>query len=196
MSINNLEGCTYTTKVNSLLVFILLVGFCMVSYSFKLLQDPLFWLIFSGLATAFLWILGVSYEVHDNKLVICRFSRIIKSIDIYELSYLCLLDRQFALLIYKRIPLFFWGVKSVDQKELLLQINSKLKYKADFDIVLSNRKLLVEIIQNVVISIVLFISAWKVDDVNESGLQAWILLVACFLLLISLWKLKKIQIVK
>jgi len=185
----------YNTKVSSILITLLMVGFSIVSYSLNFFYEPLFLTVFSIFLIALIWVLGVSYRISKEKLVISKFNITIKTIELKKLNFMRLLSRQFALPIYNNIPMFFWGINGAEKKQILDKINSVINQpnEEEFKIICSNKKLLIEIIQNIFLVIVLFVSAYRVRVLYSSDNEIVIYIIVIFLILTSLWKAKKIE---
>ena len=183
----------YDTKVNTALTFLLIVSFTIVSFSLNIIDQVLFMVVFCILF--FYLILGVSYKVTGDRLIKSRFNIKGKTIEFNKLKYLRLFDRKFSLPIYNGMPIFLWGIKTHDLQEILDRINGVIDQLNDeeFEVICNNKKLLIEIIQNIFLMIILTISAYKVGTLYSDSNEAILYVIAAFVVFNSLWKAKKIR---
>lgn len=185
----------YDTKANTMLILVLIFGFVIVSYSLEILSDPLFWSILFVFLFAFIFIAGVVVEVIEGEIKITRFGVHVKKIEINDLEFLSVLGKTFALPVYRKKPLFFFGIKSSDAKEVLMKINSVInKVERDgFEIIVENKNLAKEALQYLSLAIILLLSGRKVESFQGGYLYLIIYFISAFLFFISFIKLSKMK---
>ncbi|KZN68236.1 hypothetical protein N473_07365 [Pseudoalteromonas luteoviolacea CPMOR-1] len=127
-----------------------------------------------------LWaiIVGLSYEVNENKIVFYKFNYRYISILFEDVEFLTFFGRTFSIMTYLNRPVILLGLKRTDVNLILNKVNKSCGgfNNEEFFVILNNAKLLRGVVQDVgILSFIMYLLFFVINPSVEVGF-----IVTCF----------------